>query len=146
MNPETYSWLFRKVRPDKDQRVKNEEYNAGITLVPQSTVFVHPFQRAVFSVENRQKLPSNIFGYVEQNLCSEIDGNALIENFYIEKSNPNLVQITLVNRSDTRPLELEATKCYGGLVVSRFRKYNDRYFKTFKESFKTDVLHKGKFI
>ena len=139
-NHENYDWKI--VRPDPDQRSWGEIYNSEIKLNPENDVLLPPYTRTIVTVENTNKLPSNIHGFIHQSQAWQED-NINFENFYIEKSSPESIKITLTNTSNTYTLRLAGGINYGYLVIRRFRKYDDRFFQKFNERFRSDFLEKG---
>ena len=140
-NHSEYDWKL--VRPDPDQRASGEVYSSEIKLKPIFNVFLPPYTRTIISVKNSNKLPENIYGFIHQTQAWQED-NINLENFYIEKSSPDRIKITLSNTSTTSTLRLTGGLSYGNLVIRRFRKYDDRFFQKLKDKFTTNVIDKGK--
>ena len=130
------------VRPDPDQRSDNEIYNAGLIVEPLQEVCLPPLTRAIITVKNIENLPENIFGYINQDTAWQEDC-VYVENFFIERSEPDIIKITLANKSMTYTFKLTAKLMYGGLIIRRFRRMDDRYFKQFIENFRSEILEKG---
>lgn len=95
-------------------------------------------------MENTLDLPNNILGYVIQdNIWQE--ESLFVENLFIERSDPTRIKITLMNKSDTKTLYLNQGCSYGGLIIRRFRKYDDRFFQRMKQNFRDEIIPRGIF-
>ena len=139
------SYHYSTVKPDPDQRSGDEIYKAGICVVPIYYHCIAPCTREIISVENTLDLPNNILGYVAQDKIWQ-DESVFIENFFIERSDPERIKITFVNKSDTKTLKLIQGCSYGGIVIQRFRRYDDRFFQRMKQNFRVEIIPKGIFI
>ena len=125
--------------------MRDEVYKSEIKLKPLNDVFLPPYTRTIVSVKNKHKLPENIHGFVHQSQTWQ-DDNISVENFYVEKSSPKIIKLTLTNTSTCYTLRLAGGLSYGRLLIRRFRKYDDRFFQRLKDNFKIDVLDKSKQI
>ena len=137
------AYFYCTVRPYFDQRTETEIYKAGISVVPLQEVILPPFTRAIITVSNKEKLPGNICGYILQDDAWQ-DDFVFVEYFFIERSDPEHIKITLANKSPTFAFKLRANISYGGLVITRFRKVDDRYFVKLRENFRTEIIDLGK--